>query len=376
MFEVMDQPVKTIDIYKLSEFIDIMSDRTYKNYYYRGESRLYENNICSTMLRDFTKPNKEFLSKYYDDILSEYFREVANNISDIEKEHFIAFCQHHGLKTNLIEFTSSPIIALYFACDMNNEYVKNNIGYMYLVDKDKCIDVSDNLLKNKLGTSLIPFLFDELSHGSNKTIFEFAKVISSYINKDNGEIFYLQNQLKVCCTDLNPETETIQYLKSIITKVNRSDLSENLGILDEIQEKYIKKFNLNEITLKSARDFTILLKLYLDDVISESLIGSSNNFKFPRLPYFIYQTPYKFDRIKNQDAFFVYQLYLSTTSPYMDDIHNNMIQKIEPDVIIRIHDQEKLMKELDSIGINRKMIYGDFDNIAKYFNDKFSSKTN
>lgn len=49
MFEKIDHPVKTIDIYKLSEFINIMSDGTYENYFYRGESKFYENSICSTV---------------------------------------------------------------------------------------------------------------------------------------------------------------------------------------------------------------------------------------------------------------------------------------------------------------------------------------
>ncbi|MGN6712905.1 FRG domain-containing protein [Anaerocolumna jejuensis] len=370
MFEMIDHPVKTIDVYKLSEFIDIMSDGIYENYFYRGESKHYEHSICSTLLRTFTKPNGRFLPVFYEHMLNEFFREVANDISDIEKEHFIAFCQHHGLKTNLIDITTSPIIALYFACDMNNDFLENNIGYMYLINKDKCIDISQSLLKNKKDFSIVPFSFNEITHKSRKSVLEFAKVICSYINKENGEIFFLVNQLRTCCNDLY-EGQAWKYLNCIATRTRDIESTQMLDILNEIQDEYSKKYNLDEITMPSAKDFMILLLLYLEDIILQSNKDSNKDFIFPKLPYFTYQTPYKFDRIKNQEALFIYQLYLPTTSFYMDDVHKNMIQKIEPDIILRIHNQEKIIKDLDSIGINRKMIYGDVDNTAKYINDKF-----
>ena len=51
-----------------------------------------------------------------------------------------------------------------------------------------------------------------------------------------------------------------------------------------------------------------------------------------------------------------------------------MVQEIKPDIIVEIHNQKKIMKELDMIGINRKYIYGDFDNAARYINDKIIEK--
>ncbi|WP_367205043.1 FRG domain-containing protein [Abiotrophia sp.] len=43
--------------------------------------------------------------------IKEYYKYMAPSLSSLELENFLAFCQHHGLRTPLIEITS----ALYFA---------------------------------------------------------------------------------------------------------------------------------------------------------------------------------------------------------------------------------------------------------------------
>lgn len=49
-----------------------------------------------------------------------------------EHENFIAFAQHHGIPTSLIDITKSPLVALYFACQ--NEAEEN--GYVYLFEEN------------------------------------------------------------------------------------------------------------------------------------------------------------------------------------------------------------------------------------------------
>lgn len=92
--------------------------------------------------------------------------------------------------------------------------------------------------------------------------------------------------------------------------------------------------------------------------------------KFPCMPYFIYKTPYKFDRVRNQNGLFLYQLY-HTYASQDEEIPNHIIkQEINPDIMIIINNQKDILEELDFIGVNLKSIYGDFDNIAKYISEK------
>lgn len=373
---MMDQPVKTIDIYSLSEYINTMDKLNKDKYYFRGENQLYKSNICSGLLRDFFSPSTIEISQFYHDLLKCYYREVGGSISNDEKEHFLAFCQHHGLKTNLIDFTSSPVVALYFACDIEKrDYDINNKGYLYLIDKENCVDASKELTNNIDSGSFIPYLLNNII--SEEYVLEFRDIVERYMYKENNKISNYYEFLNQCGDQVEHSefTEYLQKLKEIKKIEPNPDTLRECSIkLNDLRNVYIKKLDLNMLNYNiKAVDYTILIALYLESVSCDSYLHSGKSYIFPKIPYFIYKTPYKYDRIKNQEAFFIYQLFYTTgDSDYEED--NLMKQRIEPDLIIRVHNQKKILKELDSIGINRKMIYGDYDNTAKYCNDKFFIK--
>lgn len=89
--------------------------------------------------------------------------------------------------------------------------------------------------------------------------------------------------------------------------------------------------------------------------------------------YFIYQPPNLFDRISNQKGLFIYQGYMY----YKEECygyHYLNYQNILPDVTIKINNYEKILSELDYLGINLEMVYSDFDSIAKSVRYKHEMK--
>ena len=88
------------------------------------------------------------------------------------------------------------------------------------------------------------------------------------------------------------------------------------------------------------------------------------------LPNFKYAHILTFERGRNQQGLFIYQNYLQSgqfiNNPYIEGI-----QRIVPDKVVVINNKEKILDELNFIGINGKFIYGDYDNIAKYITSKF-----
>lgn len=69
---------------------------------------------------------------------------------------------------------------------------------------------------------------------------------------------------------------------------------------------------------------------------------------------------------------FVYQLYYDydLIDPYIEETEHRMIQNISPDYILKVNCKEEILDALDSVGINLKFIYSDYDNIAKYIKSK------
>ena len=88
--------------------------------------------------------------------------------------------------------------------------------------------------------------------------------------------------------------------------------------------------------------------------------------------YFSYYPPNMLSRVSNQSSLFIYQMYYDDNLPdyYIDTNKNRIIQTIVPDYVVKIKNQNEILKDLDTLGINLKFIYNDYDNIAKYVTNK------
>lgn len=356
-------------IVDLSSYIKIFSNGRYKDYLFRGEPTNYDETSASGLRGDST----DSLIRMKED----FKREVWHKLSQDERIHFTAFCQHHGIPTNLIDISTSPLIALFFACqpfnNRNEKRFDEQRGFVYFF-KDTAVDISDIVEKYENDNIL-----DLIENNTGDIILDIYKLILDFERKDTEKLLiklkHLMNQQV-----LNSNEDVPDFFKYIdLDYVNfdyveyRYQFDNDLKaiIYKEIENKYNKSiYDKIEQAHKpiSPLSFYYVLKLY--SLMSNRIFNDVLASKLDFLPDFKYAPILAFERGRSQQGLFYYQLY-SIYDNFIYGTNRFLQQRIWPDEVIVIENKEAILKELDFIGINNKTVYGDFDNIAQYIKNKY-----
>ena len=103
---------------KINEIAEKSADG---DYIYRGESNKYHKKVSSGLYREYEADieAEDFdIAVVQEEILREAKEYTTHKMDDPE---ILAQLQHHGGKTNLIDFTTDYLVALFFACDGNRD---------------------------------------------------------------------------------------------------------------------------------------------------------------------------------------------------------------------------------------------------------------
>ena len=113
----MNTPLNRV-LAKIAEIAEKSADG---DYIYRGESIKFHGEVSSNLYREYEKDIK---TEHFDievvqnEILREAKEYTTHKMDDLE---ILTELQHHGGKTNLIDFTTDYLVALFFACDGNQD---------------------------------------------------------------------------------------------------------------------------------------------------------------------------------------------------------------------------------------------------------------
>lgn len=354
--------MENIKISTLEEFIKVMGELSEVRWYFRGESKDYgESKNLASGYRWIKANNKVFMDLL--NLRKEFFREVGSKLSLKEIENFIAYSQHHGLPTELLDITLNPLVALYFACESNS----GEDGYVYLFNNTPYNMLSD--IKNNFRD------IGQFYYSPYRNLTE--KIFSQDIAQQKIWFRWHEN------TENNLQRELLEQENEYVYELfNGSDMT---CIRQEFKTS-LQKLRANDpYKLDIERMCTYCRTLPNSDIVSQRkvyiamifrLMRATNGEFFPTLKYLLVRPTIVFDRMKNQQGDFIYQLNTSMG----DDV--GLFQPIIPAKTIKIpaERKEEIMKQLNLIGINKKFIYSDDDSIAEYlknnYRDSFSKLMN
>lgn len=345
---------KIIEIDSLSKYIRHINKLDNVSYY-RGEGNVYPSRQSSA-LRPYEFRWNSAEPYPFMQMIDEFYKETAHKLNE-DKIDFIAFAQHHGIPTNLLDISTSPLTALYFACQG-----KPDVDGVVYVGSYEHIDVTslihkypnENLIEsvfantvNELGL-LVP-LFKQFKKEHPDT---FKLLIGELIR---GYLFYFSSPFD--------DKEQIFYKK---LKRKKFDVWECIACLRDAFEE-VKTFPLESC------DEELYFYLSLQFVFFKKALSYTEPIHtISFLPNMLYQPIMKFERGRNQQGLFLYQGYLT----YIEPVYNFRVLAKQhlyfQNVEFRIKNKTTILKELDKIGINKKTLFCDYDSIAQYITDKHS----
>ena len=101
----------------LEKITEIATASANGNYIYRGESKCHKK-VSSNLYREY---EKDVEAEHFDIkvVQNEILREAKEYTHKTDDLEILTELQPHGGKTNLIDFTTDYLVALFFACDGN-----------------------------------------------------------------------------------------------------------------------------------------------------------------------------------------------------------------------------------------------------------------
>lgn len=377
------------DIKSVSDFLKKIKEIGGKEkgtLFYRGHANENTFDLIPTIYR-----NNKFIQNEHK-IYRETIAKVPYDFNGKNTVESLVLMQHYGVPTRILDLTTNPLVALYFACDDDNH--KNADGEVIVFDIPE--------------ESICYFDSDKVTILANlakcKNNFRYKKDFFLDLEKNKERIRKLFKKNIQKCSNKKSIISFVESKRDVITKktehLKKEDLEKNIEIIvEELINEYKEIKSLDSLDLP---DLDCLYNELLAEIsiaynyrVKEIIIPALNNYYFSNLLHYIREDKSHFKPIINPDdigsvfaikpkldnprivrqygAFLIFGV--KGKNKEMPEVKSSWVKRGKKStskerLIIKSSEKKSILDELDNLGINKSTLFPEIDKVADYIKEK------